>query len=381
MATECPRNGRGMATEWPRNDHGMATEWPRNGHGMATEWPRNGRGMATEWPRNGRGMATEWPRNDHGMAAEWPRNGHGMTTEWPRNGRGMATEWPRNGRGMAAEWPRNGHGMATEWPRNGHGMATEWPRNARGMGARKGSTESLCEPAAGACRAQAPAIDASPEDQDLVRAAEPSGEDQGLEGEAALEAGEIVRRGLQPLGGAEGQQKIGLVERGVRREALAFGREADAGQIHVRRDVAAARVAQPRVGCRVDRVREARGERPAGVRSGVQLTGLVTVVDDLQEAARQPPRGIHDPAFGGEVHLGAPGRFERRADARQVGRDRRRGRRSLHLGEGVRPQPHPNLPEPVGAHDDDVGRQGVEQLVGEGDAVDRRRQIRSARRQ
>ena len=113
----------------------------------------------------------------------------------------------------------------------------------------------------------------------------------------------------------------------------------------------------------------------------VQLARLVPVVDDDDEAARQPAGGRCDPVDRAEVDLAAPARLERR---RRGDRDTPRAPAST---AGLRPfaaapprrAVDVDLAQAVAAHHDLMDRQRVEQLVGEQDAFEGRRQVRRGR--
>ena len=132
---------------------------------------------------------------------------------------------------------------------------------------------------------------------------------------------------------------------------------------------------------------------------------LVAVVDQDDEAATQAPRRIPDPVHRAQVDLDAPSRLQDHAEAIEVGGEigcRGRTFDSLQsalslsrqlavvscrsavtqsteteLRLRLRLMTDIDLPQPVLSHDDLVGRQRVEQFVGDQDAFERFRKRRT----
>ena len=123
----------------------------------------------------------------------------------------------------------------------------------------------------------------------------------------------------------------------------------------------------------MDAMAEVGTERPVATADRVvQLGGRVAVVDEQRDAAPETRGGVRDPAVEREADLGALAVGEDDALALEPRRERRvstarpRRRRSRRRAE-----PTKTSRRAPPRDDDAVGRERVEHLVGEDDAVDR----------
>ena len=193
-------------------------------------------------------------------------------------------------------------------------------------------------------------------------AAEPARDQQRLERQSLLERVGVGGADARVVQRSEAQQEIALVEQSEHLETLRLRGRPDRRQVHVGRDVPLARMAQPRGAVRLMRVVTHRpdemavegGQRTCAVTLRVELLRRVTVVDQDDKAALEPPCGRAHPLDRRQVYLTAPAGGEVHVESREIVGERRARGWSGAFDQAVPGKVDVDLPQAVGGHRDSV---------------------------
>ena len=91
----------------------------------------------------------------------------------------------------------------------------------------------------------------------------------------------------------------------------------------------------------------------------------MAIVDHEEEAAPEPPRRLADPGHGRQIDFGAPPGLQLKSEAVEVRGKLPRRHWPITFNEAIAAHVDEDLSETVAGHHHDMGRQGIEELVGE----------------